>query len=216
VQPPGFRTAFSILRASSAELPLGPRAHVLGRFLTCPFIAVVDALPMEGLVLDVGAGHGVLARLAVEAGVRRVVAVEPDVRKLPYALRHPSVWWVCGLDTCVDAPFDAVVLCDVLYRVPGAERDHLLARLRDRLKPGGVLLLKDVDPSRRLKHRWNLLQEAVAIRRLGLTLGSGQTYETREAMCDRLERLGFVRIGARRIDRGYPHPHILYTAYRPR
>lgn len=212
--PTPFATAWNLLRRSSTGFPLRSRAHLLGRFLTCPFLPLLEALPPGGLVLDVGAGHGVLARLAVEKGVRKVVAVEPDARKLGSALRHPSVLWVFGADACVGGQFDAVVLCDVLYRVPGLERDRLLVRARERLKSGAVLVLKDIDPARRAKFRWNVIQETLAIRGLRLTLGSGQTYEDQQAVRNRLHRLGFVEVTARRIDRWYPHPHVLYTARR--
>jgi len=211
-----FGTAWTVLRRASSGFPIRSRLHLLGRFLSCPFLPIVDALPAGGTILDIGAGHGVLARLAVER-VRKVVAVEPDIRKLASALRHPAVAWVCGLDSCIGGGFDAVVLCDVLYRIPGEERDRLLARARARLKPGGILVIKDVDPRRRIKFSWNVVQETIAIRGLRLTLGAGQTYENRAAMTDRLERLGFAGVTARAIDRGYPHPHILYTAraFRP-
>jgi 2-polyprenyl-3-methyl-5-hydroxy-6-metoxy-1,4-benzoquinol methylase len=207
--------ALNLLRRASSKFPLGSRLHLLGRFLTCPFLLVVDSLPRGGTVLDVGAGHGVLARLAVEGHVRTVVALEPDVRKIGSTLRHQSVRWVAGFDSCVRGRFDAAVLCDVLYRVPSRERDPLLGRLFERLKPGGLLVLKDIDPGHRLKFGWNLLQETIAIRVLRMTLGSGQTYEDRTAIRGRLERLGFVDVTVREIDRHYVHSHILYTARRP-
>ena len=165
-------------------------------------------------MLDVGAGHGVLARLAAERGCR-VVAIEPDARKRAGALRHPSIRWIVGYDEAVRGTFDAVVLCDVLYRVPLAERDRLLPRLAARLAPGGTLVIKDIDPGRPLKHAWNTLQEAIAIHVLRITIGDGQTYEPRAAVRRRLERAGLTDITAQAIDRGYPHPHILYTARRP-
>ncbi len=76
-------------------------------------------------------------------------------------------------------------------------------------------MLKDIDPAHRLKFGWNVLQETIAIRGLRLTIGSGQTYEGRQAVRARLERLGFEQVTVQPIDRGYPHSHILYTARRP-
>ncbi len=204
-----------LLRRSSTPLPVRARVHVLGRYLSCPFVPVVNALPPRAQVLDVGAGHGVFARLAVERGAASVVALEPDIRKARAALRHPAIRWVAGYDACVRGRFGAVVLCDVLYRVPLADRDALLARLFERLTPGGTLLIKDIDPDKRLKFLWNVAQEAIAIRVLRLTLGSGLAYESWRDLRRRLAAARFVDAHARAIDAGYPHSHVLYTARRP-
>src|SRR5205823_1617708 len=58
------------------------RLHVLIRFLTCPFLRVLAAVPAGGRVLDLGAGHGLFARLVAARGAGWVVAVEPDLRKV--------------------------------------------------------------------------------------------------------------------------------------
>ncbi|HEV7518979.1 MAG TPA: SAM-dependent methyltransferase, partial [Thermoanaerobaculia bacterium] len=108
----------------------------------------------------------------------------------------------------------AVSLFDVLYRLPLAGWDPLLRQAFDRLEPGGVLLLKEIDPEHRVKALWNRTQEKLADL-LGLTLGDAFSYETREEMRGRLTRLGFERFTAEDIGAGYPHAHILYTARRP-
>jgi 2-polyprenyl-3-methyl-5-hydroxy-6-metoxy-1,4-benzoquinol methylase len=207
--------SFRLLRRGASRLPLRSRVHLLGRFLSCPFVAVVDALPAGGAVLDVGAGHGVLALLAVHHGAPRVVALEPDPRKVGSALRHPAIDWVCGFDGCIAGAFDAVVLCDVLYRVPPPERDGLLARLFERLRPGGVLVIKETDPEARLKSLWNLAQETIAVRLLRVTLGSSLVFEDRRQLAARTERAGFAGFAVREIGAGYPHAHVLYEARRP-
>src|SRR5256885_15341987 len=58
------------------------RAHTLLRFLTCPFNRIIEFVPRGATVLDIGAGHGVFSVLARERGASRVVAIEPDARKV--------------------------------------------------------------------------------------------------------------------------------------
>jgi SAM-dependent methyltransferase len=186
------------------------RAHMLVRFLTCPMHRVLDAVPPGGSLLDIGAGHGLFAVLARARGARRVVAVEPDARKVrPIA----GIDFVIGFDDSIRGTFDAISIIDVLYKIPIDQWNALLTRSRDRLAEGGVLVIKEQDPTARLKNSWNAIQERVATI-LHLTLGSSFSYEPPAAFMARLQRLGFRDVQARRIDFGYPHPHVLYDARR--
>ena len=190
------------------------RLHTLGRFLTCPFLRVVERLPPGARLLDLGAGHGTFARLAVESGAESVVAVEPDLRKVLTTYRHPQVSFVVGYGDTVAGEFDAVTIFDVLCRVPVSGWDAILRTAFDRLAPGGVFLLKEIDPEHRLKGMWNRTQERIADL-LGMTLGDAFSYETREQIRARLEGAGFERFEAIELGAGYPHAHILYLARRP-
>lgn len=210
---PSFGAAFALVRRSYAAAPLPVRLHAVGRFLTCPFLRVLPFLPPHAHILDLGAGHGTFARLAVEAGATEVVAVEPDARKPLATWRHPRVRFVAGYSDAVTGTFDAVTVFDVLCRIPVAAWDGLLRQAHDRLPPGGLLLIKEIDPAHRLKGLWNRAQEKVADL-LGMTLGEAFSYETRDQMRDRLARLGFERFTAVELGRGYPHAHILYVAHR--
>jgi len=201
------------LRRAYARAPLATRLHAYGRLLSCPFADVIARLPPGSRLLDVGAGHGTLALLAAEWRAASVVALDPDWRKLFATFRHPRVRFVASYLDAVGGAFDAAALLDVLYRFPLAEWDGLLAALHARLRPGGLLLVKDLDPGHRWKHRWNRAQERISDR-LGLTLGEAFSYETRDRVLARLARAGFV--GGEAIDLGawYPHAHVLYLARR--
>ena len=189
------------------------RLHILGRFLSAPFLRTLDTVPMGSRVLDIGAGHGTFARLIADARDANVTALEPDLRKTLAAYRHQRVRFVAGFDDAIRGAFDVVVLYDVLYRIPPADRDALFARIHDRVRPGGTFMLKDIDPSRRVKFHWNRLQERLADI-LGLSLGDQFTNDSIDVMSDRLARAGFTGMQWRRIDFGYPHAHSLYTARR--
>ena len=77
-------------------------------------------------------------------------------------------------------------------------------------------MLKDLDPSSRWKWQWNRLQETMMDRFFGLTIGEGFHVDTREGMAARMARAGFVDFAWKRVDRFYPHAHIIYTARRPK
>jgi 2-polyprenyl-3-methyl-5-hydroxy-6-metoxy-1,4-benzoquinol methylase len=202
--------AFIVLYRAFRSSPPGARLHTLIRFVTSPMLRVVDQLPRGGSLLDIGAGHGVLAVLARER-VSRVVAVEPDVRKVLGVRRQSApLHFVIGYDDVVRGSFDVISIIDVLYKIPTSQWDALIARAASRLKPGGTLIIKEMDPTERLKNRWNRIQERFASL-LGLTLGESFSYEAPADFIARLARHGF-EARAERIDAWYPHPHLLYVA----
>lgn len=207
-----FVRALLDLHRTYRRFPAGARLHTFIRFLTCPFLRVLPHIPAGATsLLEIGAGHGVFSRLAAARGVRRVVAVEPDIRKA-HGVRGVS--FVAGFDDAVRGTFDAIALIDVLYTIPLAEWDAVLARAAARLPSGGTLLIKEQDPRARLKNSWNRAQEWFAQKVLRVTLAHAFSYEEPEAFAARLARHGFGEVQVKRIDFGYPHPHLLFVARR--
>ena len=199
-----FIRALILLHRAYRSRSIAARAHALVRFLTCPFLRVLEYVPAGARVLDLGAGHGVFSVLARERGTRLVVALEPDARKVRPIDGIDSV---IGYDDCIRAKaFDVVAIIDVLYKIPIAQWDALFDRIS-----GPTLIIKEQDPTARLKNSWNRAQEWLASR-LHITLGEAFAYESPEAFVARLARHGYARVEVKRIDRGYPHPHILYVA----
>jgi SAM-dependent methyltransferase len=213
--PLGYFRALRLLHRTFRHYPLAQRLHILGRFLTAPFLRTVDVIPAGKRVLDIGSGQGTYPRLIVEERAREVIAVEPDLRKTLIAYKHPKVKFVAGYDDCIRGSFDVIVVYDVIYRLPPEARDALFERIYDRLEPGGLFVLKDLDPSNRLKWTWNRIQETISDAVFHLTIGEGFYIDTREQIAERMTRAGFVDFQWKRVDFGYPHAHIIYTATRP-
>lgn len=213
--PTSYLAAARFLRGIYREYPRSHRLHVLVRWLTCPFTRTVDDLPPGGRMLEIGAGHGIYSYLASRDAARRVIAVEPDVRKSLHPEHAPGVQWIAGFDDCVRGTFDTIVIYDATYRMSIEYRTALYARVFDRLRPGGTFLLKDMDPGHRWKMKWARFQEWLSDTFLHVSMGEGFIYQTREEVEATLRAIGFTSFTAREIDAGYPHPHIVYTARRP-
>jgi cyclopropane fatty-acyl-phospholipid synthase-like methyltransferase len=211
----GYVRALGLLHRSFSGYSAGQRVHILIRFLTAPFLRTLEDLPLGGRVLEIGSGHGVFARLAAEERASVVVAVDPDLRKSMLPSPSLKVRKVAGYDDCIRGTFDAVALYDVAYRLPPEVRRALFERIFARLRPGGVFLMKEMDSGRRWKMKWTRFQERLSDRFLGITLGEGFVDQPREEVEEMLRAIGFTSFRARPVDRGYPHPHILYTAVKP-
>jgi len=211
---PGYFASIQLLLRAHRGSGLSTQAHVLGRFLTCPFLRAVELLPPGCRLLDIGAGHGTFARLALAAGATEAVAIEPDLRKALTAAGENRLRFIAGFSDAVRGVFDAVSMCDVLYRMPLSAWDDLFAQVHSLLAPGGTFLLKEIDPDARLKAFWNKAQEAAADRLFQLSIGDHFAYESRQQLRSRLERAGFTDFEAYEIGAGYPHAHIAYRVRR--
>lgn len=206
-----YLRALLVLHRTYRRLPATARLHILIRFLTAPFLRILRHVPATARTsLEIGGGHGVFSRLLAARGLT-AYAVEPDTRKLA---RVDHVRMIAGYDTCIRGTFDVVAILDVLYAIPIAEWDPLLARVAQRLAPGGTLLIKEMDPSARLKNAWNRTQERISMRFLKITKAETFNMEGVGAFVRRLERHGFGDVSVKRVDFGYPHPHVLFVGRR--
>lgn len=199
------------------------RLHVGIRMALCPFARLAAFVPMAGLVVDLGCGHGLFAcALALESARRHVVGVEPAPHKLAVARmarqRLGRVEFVRGdaLANPVRGPCQAFLLIDVLYLLAPDQQEAVLRACFDRLAPGGTLLVKTMDDRPRWKAALNGVQEWLAVHLLRVTLDTAGTFAFRplaewQVLC---EEIGFV-VSAVRLDRGYYHPHGAVVGVRP-
>jgi SAM-dependent methyltransferase len=206
-----YLRALLVLHRTYRSFPIAARVHILIRFLTAPLLRVLPHVPGAARTsLEIGAGHGLFSRLLADRGLV-AYGVEPDLRKLAHV---PDVHMIVGYDDCIRGTFDVVAIMDVLYAIPVAQWDDLLTRCLARLRPGGTLLVKEMDPGARLKNAWNRTQERISMRFLKITKAETFNYEPTGAFAARLERLGFRDVAVKRLDFAYPHPHVLFVARR--
>lgn len=209
-----------------SHAPVTARAHVRVRWATCPLRAVVAQLPRSGRVLEIGCGHGLFSLTAALDGVgRRVVrGIDVDGDKIAHGRRAVVRAQALGADCELSAaepgflppgPWDAIAIVDVLYLLDADVQRSVLAQCAALLAPGGVLLVKEVDVVPRWKFRWNVFQETLSVRLLGITEGSEMTFLGAAGLGAAMEDAGLA-VRHLALGRGYPHPHHLIVGSKDR
>lgn len=200
--------------------PLFARLFVRGRALLADLDRVEAHVPRAGFVVDLGCGHGLFANLLVEAsGERRVLGIDHDGRKIALARasargRGERLRFETGDVASHPIPrCDAVTIVDVLYLLPPAVQERVLASAAGALAPGAPLVVWTQEARPGPRYALIRLQETLAAR-LGFTRGTGRAFHfpTRARALEMFARAGF---DAKAID--VPHrayPDVLYLARR--
>jgi 2-polyprenyl-6-hydroxyphenyl methylase/3-demethylubiquinone-9 3-methyltransferase len=176
-------------------------------------------------ILDVGCGHGVLAALLLHGHAeRRVVGIDPDVRKIAWANesvgnRMNAEFHAVTIEAlAADRPvaFDCVIIADVLCLIARDTWPPFLDAARRLLRPGGRLLVKDAENDgswRAVKALW---QERLMVHVLRRTVSTGGIgFATRDELKGHIARAGFRVDDIVSYARGYTAPHVLFIAHLP-
>lgn len=204
-------------------LPAKERWFCRARLALAPLEAVAAQATGRD-ILDVGCGHGVLAALLLHGGdpERRIVGIDPDVRKIEWANesvgKSPNAEFravtIEALAAERPVSFDCVIIADVLCLIARDTWAPFLDAARRLLRPGGRLLLKDAENDgswRAVKALW---QERLMVHVLRRTVSTGGIgFAAREELAGYVTRAGFVVDDVTSYARGYSTPHVLFVAH---
>jgi SAM-dependent methyltransferase len=172
----------------------GDRVYLRTKLAFDPIFEQLERLPEPlGDVLDLATGRGQVALFLWELGsTTSVVGVDWDARKVAVAriAADGDATLRDGDIRSIDLPeADTVLLIDVLHYLPPEEQDALLARAAEAVRPGGRLLVREVDPTRGLKSRVAMLAERIATR-TAYNRGATLAFRTPGEIVETLSRLG--------------------------
>jgi ubiquinone/menaquinone biosynthesis C-methylase UbiE len=197
------------------------RLHQVIRTLLVPFQSVADHLPEHGTLLDLGCGNGLFLALAKKTKPDLdVIGLDLSEDKIAAARqafqactdRVPQLV-VMDIKDFPEQSVDVISIIDVLYLVPLERWNGILEKCFRCLKPGGKILIKEMDRSIAWKFILLYLEETLAVKVFGLTLGSQFTFPKPEAIRQRLICAGF-EVEEMATHRGYFVPHHLWIGYR--
>jgi 2-polyprenyl-3-methyl-5-hydroxy-6-metoxy-1,4-benzoquinol methylase len=195
------------------------KAYCWGRFwiLRQRFLDEIGQyLPAGGRVLDVGCGFGLFSLYFASASPRLTLyGIDRNARRIAQArmaagrLGLANVHYEVGDATSFRAGerFDAVYMLDIVHHIPEETVPALLEELARTLRPGGRLIVKDVERSPAWK-RWftHALDKVMDPR-------SPVRYWGAEELQPLIERMGF-RVYRHLMVDVLPYPHVLYVAER--
>jgi 2-polyprenyl-3-methyl-5-hydroxy-6-metoxy-1,4-benzoquinol methylase len=200
------------------DVPGARRLLMKLRPYICPFDRLIECVPPGSRVLDVGCGAGLLLALLGAAGhchegvgfdvdggaiaVARLMAARIGSLGYPAVLRFEhlpvSAPWLRG-------PFDVVSVVDVMHHVPLDQWRALMGLAYSSLRPGGLLLYKDIGDRPHWRALANNLHDLVMTREWVRYTPIGQVQAW-------AREIGFESSGAERINRlWYCHDLVVFA-----
>jgi len=207
------KDVFTLFREAGPVL----KTYLRIKFRICPILLAERYIPDKGDIVDLGCGNGLFAAILKSgAPARAIVGIDLDARRIAAARKSlgniPHLDFRLGDIAAAEyPPADVYTLIDVLYLIPFEDQNRILKRCVAALRPGGILVLKDMDRKPRFKYVWNMLQETIAVKIAGFTLGSKFYFRDRADFVKTLTGLG-LKVEVIPLHQGYLYPHILFRA----
>lgn len=144
------------------------------RKLILPLKDLERLVPKRGKILDVGCGHGTLARFLVKKNSKRfVTGIDPSFQKIKIARKLARNFKNLSFENKyineIKGIFDCIIISDVLYLFPDQQKINLLRKCKSILKKNGFLIVKTDSHEPKWLFKIIRLQEFIMIRILKFT-----------------------------------------------
>jgi len=210
-------TVYSVLRRYLRH-GFWPFFRALVRFCTAPITHIAAYIPEQGYTIDVGCGQGHFLAYCRLGGFQHLAGVEPSSRATHRARSIlPSDTAVIRGDASA-LPLKkcrALVAIDVLYLMSPDDQVSFIRDAASILEPGGMVLVKTMDPTQRFRQMFNVIQEILAVRLLRITMGSAFSFRTPEEWIEVMEQHG-LEAHSIPLWKWFIHPHVLIVGRRIR
>lgn len=142
---PIYQFARGYVRNGGISIPQSYLKHSL-----VPLGAIAAHLPKSGVIWDLGCGEGILTNLVARAKPHcQIVGFDRDTHRLEIAKKnaaHNATFEVRDIFHLPEGMrIDGVIMNDVVHHQPFDQHAMLLANVIRRLRPGGAIIIKEVD-----------------------------------------------------------------------
>lgn len=189
----------------------GPKVALYARlrWRLCPFEEIERHVPKEGTIIDIGCGYGLLANLlALKSSKRDVTGVDLSVGRIRVAQKTTDnrkklqFKLMNALDLQL-GKCSTVVMSDFLHHLDCKVQEELLARCYQKLPPGGLLIIEEVDNRPLWKYWFAIMSDKI------LNVGEQQFFRNHRDFQELLERIGFL-VRTKKVNKGIPLSDILF------
>ena len=194
--------------------------HLFVRWFSCPFELIEPHVPRQGVICDLGCGHGLmLHRLAsLLPPEATLLGFDIDKEKIGFAraFDHDHRIWFEARDILAALDLRDVtclILNDVLHMLSYSHQELLLQRCFDCLAKEGVLILKEINAQASWKYWWAGIQAYFVKDVFRLTRGEGFHPRSVGCLTGLLEKIGF-KVDVLPAHQGYPYPHMIFLCHK--
>jgi len=179
------------------------------RWRLCPFEEIERQVPKEGAIIDIGCGYGLLANfLVLRSSKRDVTGVDLSAGRISVAQkttdnRKKVQFKLMNALDLQSGEYSTVVMSDFLHHIDYQAQQELLARCYQKLPPGGLLIIEEVDNRPLWKYWFAVISDKI------LNVGERQFFRNYRDFQKLLQRIGFL-VRTKKVDKGIPLSDILF------
>lgn len=180
---------------------LKTRGFLRARWAWTPYEQIAAILPSSGTILDLGSGHGLLSlTMALSKPERFICGIDHDARRVEMSQQAanalPNAQFVVGdmlkavAKQRLVGSLAGIVVMDAMHYLSFEDQETFLQNAIAALRPGGVLLVRDIDAGAGKTFWINRLFERMMVG-LGFTCADRLHFRNREEWHDLFVRNGF-------------------------
>jgi 2-polyprenyl-3-methyl-5-hydroxy-6-metoxy-1,4-benzoquinol methylase len=162
------------------------------RSLIIPFDKILEEIPNEGKVLDIGSSHGTFTIYAAKTKRNiSITGVEIDKKRAQSSGEKASglgnIDFVASdfIEFQTNEKFDAITCLDVMHHMPRSLHAKVVEKSYMFLKPNGIFVLVEMNKKPLVKYLWNYAHDMVFSRTTKLN------YIAREDAINMIKARGF-------------------------
>ncbi|MBP9153245.1 MAG: 1-acyl-sn-glycerol-3-phosphate acyltransferase, partial [Flavobacteriales bacterium] len=144
------------------------------------FTEIVERVPREGKIYDLGCGYGYLSHLlAMQSFDRNVIGLDYDDEKIQVAAHSHYLagnleFAQADLTKFNPEAADCFIIKDVLHYFPATEQEALLKRCGEKLNAGGTIIIRDGIEDEKQKHGITKMTEIFSTKVFGFNKAEHQ------------------------------------------